>query len=67
MWILLAAWIALGLGTPARGQFVPGHVFVSDPSPKFCEFGEFFGWDRIWEIDPETGEVTLFAELTDDL
>jgi DNA-binding beta-propeller fold protein YncE len=47
---------------PARGQFVPGHIFVSD-FPKEACLGPPYGWDRVWEIDPETGEATLFAEL----
>jgi hypothetical protein len=45
------------------GQFTPGHVFVSDPHIKFCGNQQLLGGDKIWEIDPDSGEVTLFAEL----
>ena len=68
-WAVVAGVLVGAAGVLADGRsggFVPGHVFVSEPSPKLCKLGEFYGWDRIWEIDPETGEVTLFVELADD-
>jgi hypothetical protein len=52
---------------PAEGpRFVPERVFVSDLPEKFCMLGDDYGWDRIWEIDPQTGAVRLFAELRDE-
>ena len=60
---LFSIWGMLLAVCAARGQFVPGHVFVSDPASDFCGHGGTRYWDRIWEIDPETGEVTLFAEF----
>ena len=62
---LAASWVALVCVGGARGQCEAGHVFVTDPTSKQCTFPEFFTWDKIWEIDPKTGEVTLFAELED--
>jgi len=63
--VIVAVLCAVGSPPAARGQFTPGNVFVSDPSQKFCNLGDLYGWDRIWEIDPFTGTVTLFAELRD--
>jgi len=61
---LLGIVVTASEGIPAWGDFFPGYIFVSDPTGKQCTFPEQYGWDQIWEIDPETGEVTLFAELT---
>jgi sugar lactone lactonase YvrE len=55
--------MALLLASTARGQFVAGHVFVSDPDAKNCANPPFPGGDGIWEIDPQTGEFSLFVEL----
>jgi outer membrane protein assembly factor BamB len=59
---LLGSFAAQG----ARAQFVPGHIFVADPSPKLCSQGDVYGWDRIWEVDPETGQSWLFKTLRDE-
>lgn len=64
--LFASAWIFVLAAAPAWAQFVPGHVFVSDPASDFCFHGGELYWDRIWEIDPETGEVTLFAEFFAD-
>ncbi len=58
----MAAWLALVVGGAAYGQFTPGHVFVSYPATDFCSHG--IKRDQIWEIDPETGDASLFAELS---
>ncbi|MFQ5415076.1 MAG: hypothetical protein ACE5E6_11520, partial [Phycisphaerae bacterium] len=39
-------------------SFTPGHVFVVQPDWHCCEL---VGFDRIWEVDPETGDVQLFG------
>ena len=31
-----------------------------------CQISPPGNWDCIWEIDPETGEVSLFAELAEE-
>jgi hypothetical protein len=56
-----------GLAGSARAQFVPGRVYISEPPADLC--GSFPGLpnDRIWEIDPQTGQVSLFVELSDEL
>jgi len=60
---VLAMGLALALGGAAYAEFTPGHVFVSYAAAKFCgEAGT--NWDQIWEIDPETGESSLFVELS---
>ncbi len=53
----------------ASGQFVPGHVYISDYGAKPCQFtsNPIFPNDRIWEVDPATGQVTLFATVSDDV
>ena len=48
-------------GDCASMRFTPGHVFVSHADHNCCEFSG--GFDRIWEVDPETGEVSLFATM----
>ena len=60
---IILIWTVLEAALPptALAQFTPGHVFLSQPSFEMCGHGIP---DSIWEIDPETGEVTLFAELT---
>lgn len=51
----------------ASADFKPGNIFVTEAAPFLCTQGDPFRMDRIWEIDPETGEATLFAELADEL
>ena len=46
----------------ARGQFVPGHVFIANNLPKGCDMADIAP-ERIWEVDPQTGEASVFAEL----
>ncbi len=53
--ILVTTWIAVCLAGSARGQFVPGRVFVSEWGEKNCGY-------RLWEIDPETGWLPLFRQ-----
>ena len=60
--IYAAALAVIVLAIPARGQFIPGHVFVSQARDEPCNFPSVAN-DRIWEIDPETGEFRLFVEL----
>lgn len=62
---ILIGLIVSASDTSAGAQFTPGHIFVSDPAGKFCS-GPPRPWDRIWEIDPDTGQVSLFAELADE-
>jgi len=59
---VLAIGLVLALGGASYAEFVPGHVFVSFPAGKFCGGGGA-SWDQIWEIDPKTGESSLFVEL----
>ena len=64
--VRFAAILILLLQMPVSfAQFKPGNVFVSDAAGKFCSRGDRYGWDRIWEINPDTGEYRLFAELRD--
>jgi len=64
--VVASAILVLFAASSALADFKRGNVFVSDPSIKFCMNGDQFGWDRIWEIDPDTGVVTLFAELANE-
>jgi len=50
----------------ARADFIPGHIFVADTTRKHCAGPPRYTWDRIWEIDPETGVSWLFAELAEE-
>lgn len=66
-WICGAAYFALLLASAARGQFVPGHVFVAESTGKLCQNQEIYGHDRIWEMDPQTGEATLFVQIPEEM
>ena len=48
----------------AHAQFTPGHIFVSVQSSEPCraEFAE-----AIFEIDPTTGDVSIFADRDDGI
>jgi len=65
--IPVAGWMAVVLASTVRGQFVPGHVFAAQSTGKMCQIPADYGDDRIWEIDPETGEATLFVEISDEM
>lgn len=52
------AWAVLAVSV-LRAEFTPGHVFVAVSPGDFC----FSGPSRIYEVDPQTGEVTLFSEI----
>lgn len=65
--ILAAGWIAMVLASSARGQFAPGHVFVAESAGKNCMQQDIYGPDRIWEINPETGEVSLFVQIPPEM
>jgi hypothetical protein len=42
-------------------DFVPGFLYVSDPSPTPYQDGG--GLDRIWEVNPQTGDRRVFARI----
>ncbi len=65
--IPVAAVIALILVSSAWGEFVPGHVFVAQSPGKLCNEPAVYGSDRIWEIDPQTGQATLFVRIPPEL
>ncbi len=69
--IAVAAGMALAfhvsIAGVARAQFVPGHVFVAEAAGKICMDQAVYGGDRIWEIDPATGETTLFVAIPEEL
>jgi len=50
--------------TCVAGEFVPGHVYIAVEELEACDFG---GQEWIIEIDPDTGESTIFADSSDDL
>lgn len=62
--------MTLGLhsaGDLAQAQFVPGHIYVSEPQAFGCTNSEIRPNDRIWQIDPETGYASEFLELPYEL
>lgn len=65
--ILVAAWVAMFVAPTVQAQFVPGHVFVAESAGKLCAQQHIFGHDRIWEIDPETGEVSVFVQIPEEM
>jgi sugar lactone lactonase YvrE len=56
--------VVLGAGVAARGEFVPGHLYVSafGGKPACFEFGDP---EAIIEIDPGTAEMRVFAHSDD--
>ncbi len=63
VWTLLGAWAVVGWGSAAWGQFKCGNVFVAESSNRFCHEPPDYSPDRIWELNPATGEVKLIAEI----
>ncbi len=63
VWTLLGAWAVVGWASAARGQFKCGNVYVAESSNRFCHEPPDYSPDRIWELNPETGEVKLIAEI----
>jgi len=65
------AWVLVGAGAaPARGQFVPGHIFVPLPTSSRCEtdfFGVPYDEEYIYELNPEDGSSRLFATIPREL
>ncbi len=55
------------LASRASGQFVPGHVFVGKSAGKLCASQEIYGHDTIWELDPQTGEASLFVQIPEEM
>ncbi|MBI4716351.1 MAG: hypothetical protein HY763_00955 [Planctomycetes bacterium] len=58
-WLLAVVALAAG-GRTASAQFIPGRIYAGDP----CSHDEPLPrFDRIWELDPFTGNVRLFVEM----
>ncbi len=55
-----------GVARSAWADFTPGHVYVSDHGPEPCAGGPYPN-DRIWDINPVTGAVSLFVEVPDEI
>ena len=66
--VLVIAAFALLVAPAARGQdsFTPGHIFVSVLEPEPCDQG-LNGREAIIEIDPTTGEMSIFADSDDGI
>ncbi|MCH8964891.1 MAG: hypothetical protein IIB58_08025, partial [Planctomycetes bacterium] len=63
--VLLGVWCLLGLAASTlAGEFIPGHVYVSVEEFEVCDFG---GQEAILEIDPVTGETSIFADSSDGI
>lgn len=56
-----ATLVAVIAGGDVRGQFMPGHVFVSGGSANLCK--DTSERDFIWDVNPETGDISLFVEI----
>ncbi len=55
--------VSLWVVGATRAEFVPGHIFVVQRTDTFCLHQPQNGPEKIWEIDPLTGDVSLFLEL----
>ncbi|TWT40936.1 hypothetical protein RAS1_36240 [Phycisphaerae bacterium RAS1] len=54
-WLLAAATGAL-----ARAEFVPGHIYITHAgNPDFCGWAGYPPTDRVYDVDPATGNYTL--------
>ncbi|MCH7703349.1 MAG: hypothetical protein IID37_16860 [Planctomycetes bacterium] len=49
--------------TCVAGEFIPGHVYVTLRELEACDFG---GMEWIVEVDPATGETSIFADTVKD-
>ena len=56
----------LFLASSVRAQFVPGHIFVVEGQLEGC-FESHAHHGTIWEIDPETGEASVFLDPPEEL
>ncbi len=65
--ILVAGLIALVLASGVRAEFIPGHVFAAQSAASQCTKQEKLGGDRIWEIDPQTGQATVFVQIPEEM
>ena len=64
----LALAILVIVATGAQAQFTPGHVYISDRPQEPCFIGPPSNPnDRIWDVDPVTGESELLVEVPDGL
>lgn len=60
------AGLVLLCASLARGDFVPGRLYIADRPVEACPSPHYAN-DRIWEVDPATGEANLFATIPDEL
>ncbi len=61
-----AAIVVLTTVAPKAGaDFTPGHVYVAATSPEGC-FLPFYANDRVWDINPVTGESSILGEVPDE-
>jgi len=67
--VTISTVLLLVIVPATRAQFAPGDVYVSEAALALCRKQDEIpgGTDRIWRVDPRTGEVWLFAELTGDM
>ncbi len=63
--VVILGVLATTLSGQARGDFVPGHVYVAATSPEGC-FLPFYANDRVWDINPVTGETSILGEVPDE-
>jgi hypothetical protein len=59
--LVVAGW--LWLSPPAKGEFVPGRIYVTGIAGN-CEFDPTVPLDSIFEFDPLTGSTRRFATVT---
>lgn len=64
--LILITGLSFAFGANVVAEFIPGHVFVTRAPGKFCAAPEQTGADKIYEIDPATGVVSVFVELPVD-
>ncbi len=63
----VAAIVVLITVAPKAGaDFVPGHIYVAATSPEGC-FLPFYANDRVWDINPVTGESSILGEVPDEM
>lgn len=58
--MLVTIWVP----SPASGEFVRGHIYVSIVEAEPCDFG---GTEAIVDINPQTGEFEVLADSSDPI
>ncbi len=64
-YVLVPSMLVVVPAIRVHADFIPGHVYVAATSPEGC-FLPFYANDRVWDIDPVTGQSSILGEVPDE-